>query len=109
MTAILKFITGSLLLTIGILILYILGDWVNSLFGMDKNPGLDIIAGAGLVAGALMFGYLSWLIGSLISIKGIKEHFDLKCPECGSKMHSEYNAKYDKLVWKCTKCDKRWI
>ena len=33
-----------------------------------------------------------------------------KCPDCGEKMYTEFlDMKWDNLVYKCDKCNKRWM
>lgn len=43
-------------------------------------------------------------------IEKIKNIFSLHCPECGEKLKSEYlDMRFDILVYKCTKCGKRYL
>lgn len=40
----------------------------------------------------------------------LKRIVTLKCPECHNSLNCEYlDMSIDKLVYKCTKCNKEWI
>ena len=43
-------------------------------------------------------------------LKFIKELFTLRCPYCGGVMKSEFlDMEFDRMVYKCTECEREWI
>lgn len=43
-------------------------------------------------------------------ISGLKGLFSPSCPDCGGRMKALIlDMEFDKLVYKCTMCEKEWI